>query len=193
MINARWIGWSRCWRRSANRSVRLLMMPSAAQNKLAMLEAPLAQKPDSALPDITRETGAGQLQSLIAELRAEPGHRQAQNLIKRTTRDWIPFDASKPPSPAGAVPRRPSADRFRLPWCWRVPSAATGHESAAACRDHGHPETVAQARAHGLSALNIRPRHHPLDQTPDRGLAHRRRPGLCCGIGHAGKLPEAPG
>ena len=36
-----------------------------------MLEASLAQKPDSALPDIIRETGAGQLQSLIAELRAE--------------------------------------------------------------------------------------------------------------------------
>ena len=47
------------------------MMPSAAQNKLAMLEAHLAQKPHSALPDIIRETGAGQLQSLIAELRAE--------------------------------------------------------------------------------------------------------------------------
>ena len=44
---------------------------AAAQNKLTLLEASLAQKPDSALPDIIRETGAGQLQSLIAELRAE--------------------------------------------------------------------------------------------------------------------------
>ena len=33
---------------------------AAAQNKLAMLEAPLAQKPDNALPDIICETGAGQ-------------------------------------------------------------------------------------------------------------------------------------
>ena len=47
------------------------MMPSVAQNKLAMLEAPLAQKPDNALPDIIRETGAGQLQDLTVELRAE--------------------------------------------------------------------------------------------------------------------------
>ena len=44
---------------------------AAAQNKLTLLEASLAQKPDSALPDIIRETSAGQLQSLIAELRAE--------------------------------------------------------------------------------------------------------------------------
>ena len=44
---------------------------AAAQNKLALLEASLAQTPDSALPDIIHETGAGQLQSLIAELRAE--------------------------------------------------------------------------------------------------------------------------
>ena len=44
---------------------------AAAQNKLTLLEASLAQKPDSALADIIRETNAGQLQSLIAELRAE--------------------------------------------------------------------------------------------------------------------------
>ena len=44
---------------------------AAAQNKLTMLEASLAPKPDSALPDIVRETGAGQLQDLSAELRAE--------------------------------------------------------------------------------------------------------------------------
>ena len=47
------------------------MMPSAAQNKLTLLEASPAQKPDSVLPDIIREASAGQLQSLIAELRAE--------------------------------------------------------------------------------------------------------------------------
>ena len=44
---------------------------ATTQNKLTLLEASLAQKPDSALPDIIRETGAGQLQDLIAELRAE--------------------------------------------------------------------------------------------------------------------------
>ena len=44
---------------------------AAAQNKLTLLEASLAQTPDSALPDIIRETNSGQLQSLIAELRAE--------------------------------------------------------------------------------------------------------------------------
>ena len=32
-------------------------------------------------------------------------------------------------------------------------------------RDHGHTEAVAQALARGLSALDIRPPHHPLDQT----------------------------
>ena len=58
------------------------MMPSAAQNKLAMLEASLAQKPDSALPDIIRETGAGQLQSLIAELRAEIEEYEASETAK---------------------------------------------------------------------------------------------------------------
>lgn len=40
-------------------------------------------------------------------------------------------------------------------------------------RDHGYPEAVAQALARGLSALDIRAGHHPLDQTPGRGPAHR--------------------
>ena len=50
----------------------------AAQNKLTMLEASLTQKPDSALPDIIRETGRGQLQGLIAELRAEIEEYEAE-------------------------------------------------------------------------------------------------------------------
>ena len=55
---------------------------AAAQNKLTMLEASLARKPDSALPDIIRETGAGQLQSLIAELRAEIEEYEASETAK---------------------------------------------------------------------------------------------------------------
>ena len=55
---------------------------AAAHNKLTLLEAPLAQKPDSALPDIIRETGAGQLQSLIAELRAEIEEYEASETAK---------------------------------------------------------------------------------------------------------------
>ena len=54
----------------------------AAQNKLTMLEASLAQKPDSALPDIIRETGRGQLQGLIAELRAEIKEYEASETAK---------------------------------------------------------------------------------------------------------------
>ena len=55
---------------------------AAAQNKLTMLEASLAQKPDSALPDTIRETKAGQLQSLIAELRAEIEEYEASATAK---------------------------------------------------------------------------------------------------------------
>ena len=55
---------------------------AAAQNKLTLLEASLARKPDSALPDIIRETSAGQLQSLIAELRAEIGEYEASETAK---------------------------------------------------------------------------------------------------------------
>ena len=55
---------------------------AAAQNKLTMLEASLAQKPDSALPDIIRETSTGQLQSLIAELRAEIEEYEASETAK---------------------------------------------------------------------------------------------------------------
>ena len=55
---------------------------AAAQNKLTLLEASLAQKPDSVLPDIIRETGAGQLQSLIAELRAEIEEYEASETAK---------------------------------------------------------------------------------------------------------------
>lgn len=55
---------------------------AAAQNKLTLLEASLAQKPDSALPDIIRETSAGQLQSLIAELRAEIEEYEASETAK---------------------------------------------------------------------------------------------------------------
>ena len=55
---------------------------AAAQNKLTLLEASLAQKPDSALPDIIRETGTGQLQSLIAELRAEIEEYEAAETAK---------------------------------------------------------------------------------------------------------------
>ena len=39
-------------------------------------------------------------------------------------------------------------------------------------RDHGHSEAVVLALARGLSALDIRAGHHPLDQTPGRGPAH---------------------
>ena len=55
---------------------------AAVQNKLTLLEASLAQKPGSALPDIIRETGAGQLQSLIAELRAEIEEYEASETAK---------------------------------------------------------------------------------------------------------------
>ena len=47
-----------------------------------MLEASLAQKPDSALPDIIRETSAGQLQDLIAELRGEIEEYEASETVK---------------------------------------------------------------------------------------------------------------
>lgn len=63
------------------------MMPSAAQNKLTLLDAPLAQTPDNALPDIIRETGAGQLQSLIAELRAEIEEYEASETAKSDFHD----------------------------------------------------------------------------------------------------------
>lgn len=55
---------------------------AAAQNKLTLLEASLAQKPDSALPDIIHETSAGQLQDLIAELRAEIEEYEALETAK---------------------------------------------------------------------------------------------------------------
>lgn len=55
---------------------------AAAQNKLTLLEASLAQTSDSALPDIIRETGAGQLQDLIAELRAEIEEYEASATAK---------------------------------------------------------------------------------------------------------------
>ena len=55
---------------------------AAAQNKLTMLEASLAQKPDSAVPDIIRETGAGQLRDLVAELRAEIEEYEALETAK---------------------------------------------------------------------------------------------------------------
>lgn len=55
---------------------------AVAQNKLTLLEAPLAHKPDNALPDIIRETGAGQLQDLIAELRAEIEEYEASATAK---------------------------------------------------------------------------------------------------------------
>ena len=55
---------------------------AVAQNKLTLLEASLAQKPDSALPDTIRETNAGQLQSLIAELRAEIEEYEASATAK---------------------------------------------------------------------------------------------------------------
>ena len=55
---------------------------AAAQNKLTLLEASLAQKPDSALPNIIRETGAGQLRDLIVELRAEIEEYEASETAK---------------------------------------------------------------------------------------------------------------
>ena len=55
---------------------------AAAQNKLTLLEASLAQTPDSALPDIIRETSTGQLQDLIAELRAEIEEYEASETAK---------------------------------------------------------------------------------------------------------------
>ena len=53
---------------------------AAAQNKLTLLAASLAQKPDSVLPDIIRETGSGQLQNLIVELRTEKRNAGAGQL-----------------------------------------------------------------------------------------------------------------
>lgn len=60
---------------------------AAAHNKLTVLEASLAQKPDSALPDIIRETSAGQLQSLITELRAEIEEYEASETAKADFHD----------------------------------------------------------------------------------------------------------
>ena len=60
---------------------------AAAQNKLTLLEASLAQKPDSALPDIIRETSTGQLQDLIAELRAEIEEYEASETAKADFHD----------------------------------------------------------------------------------------------------------
>ena len=60
---------------------------AAAQNKLTLLEASLARKPDNALPDIIHETSAGQLQSLIAELRAEIEEYEALETAKANFHD----------------------------------------------------------------------------------------------------------
>ena len=60
---------------------------AAAQNKLTLLEASLAQTPDSALPKIIRETSAGQLQDLIAELRAEIEEYEASETAKADFHD----------------------------------------------------------------------------------------------------------
>ena len=50
-------------------------------------------------------------------LSTQAGRGQAQNPIKRMTRDWIPFDAPRHPSPAGAVPRLQSSPCLRVRHC----------------------------------------------------------------------------